>query len=1148
MNAAEVADSELRNAIQNGRVILVAGSGVSIAASYDVAKKQSHPQASWTGLLVSGLKWLKEHNLIDLEEADAQIILLKKNAQTHRFISAAEDIVTGMGGVHSIHFQKWLEQSVGSIKAYDRSVLDSLNAVRLNGHFLFTTNYDDLLLGGQGQLDRITWQDSEALINAVRSWNNEKVIYLHGHWRQPTSVVLDWKSYNRIASDKDYREDLAAFWKTNPWVYVGCGVGGLSDPDFGILFKRYAARARQAKLWDFCLVLRSQLDEFQSYFDKHKFNIRAVAFGEDHSELSQYLLSLLPDRSTTSNPLGSSVTATMAKAPRIPVAPEFYAEPDYIGSHVFVGRTAELNVLNDWAKSVDSTNLLLLEAIGGNGKSILTWEWTTNHAIQMRSDWAGRFWYSFYERGAVMQDFCSRALSYITGRPLKDFKKRKTAKLKVELLAELHARPWLFILDGLERVLVAYHRIDAAEIRDEEIDSPTDEILNRNPCDAIRDEDTDLLRALAGCKPSKILVSSRLTPRVLLNQSGQPIPGVQRLMLRGLRSPDAEKLMRSCGVIGTSAQMQEYLHQNCDNHPLVIGILAGLIVNYLPNRGNFDAWSTDPRAGIALNLGKLDLVQRRNHILHAAIADLPDASRQLLSTLALLSESVDYQTLVALNPLAPSEDALRKPTHRWNSRWLSPAEKRRVENQYKTAIEHSKVARSKLPEIVRDLEQRGLLQFEVHENRYDLHPVVRGVAAGGINMNDKELYGQRVVDHFSSQQRDAYHHAETLDDLRAGLQVVRTFLSLGQFANASKFYRGDFARALKRNVEGYAEILALLGPLFPDGWGKLPSECENSHHLSNDVASALTYLGHPKEALEAYGSVLEYNLSCENTGDVRSTLSNIARSLLVQSRPAKALQFCTQALDLATLANNPTDKWRISRLLRHIYSFLGQWDKVDTISANCDEIASRLLVATGSQWRFENAQSELWRGTLSQDSFTAFELATNEGQNRKGVRLLNRIRGEWLVEESEWELAAESLSTAVQLARERGLFESISETALVLSKIQLGELSGNDALNEANRLSQLWQPAHRYLSMVWNAIGNEEEAKRHALDSFRSAWADGEPYVHRYELERATELLEKMGISSAVLPSYDQNKDEVFAWEFNLQAHIAIIKGEKGRI
>ena len=87
---------------------------------------------------------------------------------------------------------------------------------------------------------------------------------------------------------------------------------------------------------------------------------------------------------------------------------------------------------------------------------------------------------------------------------------------------------------------------------------------------------------------------------------------------------------------------QNYLKSQCDCHPLVTGVLAGLINDYLPDKGNFDAWAADPDGGGRLNLANLDLIQRRNHILNAALDALPEKSRQLLSTLALLSEAVDY--------------------------------------------------------------------------------------------------------------------------------------------------------------------------------------------------------------------------------------------------------------------------------------------------------------------------------------------------------------------------------------------------------------------------------------------------------------------------------------------------------------------------
>ena len=207
----------------------------------------------------------------------------------------------------------------------------------------------------------------------------------------------------------------------------------------------------------------------------------------------------------------------------IPAPPVLYAEPRYIGSHAFVGRAAQLATLNDWAASAEAHPVLLFEAIGGTGKSMLTWEWATRHARDAREDWAGMFWYSFYEKGAVMADFCRRALAYMTGQPLEAFQKKKQPELTERLLHQLQARCWLLILDGLERVLVAYHRYDAAQLADEQA-GRTDEIGRRDPCSAIRPLDDDLLRQLAGAGPSKILITSRLVPRVLLNPANRPSP------------------------------------------------------------------------------------------------------------------------------------------------------------------------------------------------------------------------------------------------------------------------------------------------------------------------------------------------------------------------------------------------------------------------------------------------------------------------------------------------------------------------------------------------------------------------------------------------------------------------------------------------
>ena len=287
MNSSNQDKAELQNAILEKRALIVAGTGVSISASYDAVTKQSHPEASWAGLLENGLQWLKEHKLMDEDIVDSHLKLLKKNPQTHRFISAAEDIVTGMGGVDSVYFVDWLANTVGKIKANDRNLLDAIEALRVQGNILATTNYDGLLLGNPALLTPITWQDSDAIVGAMRKRDTSNVIFLHGYWRKPASVILDWKSYDQIARDQNYRDDLVACWKTSTWIYVGCGVSGLNDPDFGLLLERYGQRARDAGHWDYCLVREDQRDAFQAHFEKNNFNIRAVSFGKNHGDLPQ---------------------------------------------------------------------------------------------------------------------------------------------------------------------------------------------------------------------------------------------------------------------------------------------------------------------------------------------------------------------------------------------------------------------------------------------------------------------------------------------------------------------------------------------------------------------------------------------------------------------------------------------------------------------------------------------------------------------------------------------------------------------------------------------------------------------------------------------------------------------------------------------
>ena len=228
---SDVLVDDLREQLTRGQLVVVVGTGVSVAATGGM------PDASWRGLLLNGVRYCEAVMGLGLpggwgDRLRAQI----DSGDIEEMLLAAEN-VTRLDGPAGGEYGRWLEQSVGSLRATSSEVIQAIAAL---GAPIATTNYDNLIEDVTG-LPRVTWQQ-EAEAERVMRRDGPGVLHLHGHWRDPASVVLGIRSYERVLGDEHAQGMQRALAMLTSLVFVGFGAG-LDDPNFAAL-RAWLRRAR----------------------------------------------------------------------------------------------------------------------------------------------------------------------------------------------------------------------------------------------------------------------------------------------------------------------------------------------------------------------------------------------------------------------------------------------------------------------------------------------------------------------------------------------------------------------------------------------------------------------------------------------------------------------------------------------------------------------------------------------------------------------------------------------------------------------------------------------------------------------------------------------------------------------------------------
>jgi tetratricopeptide (TPR) repeat protein len=802
----------------------------------------------------------------------------------------------------------------------------------------------------------------------------------------------------------------------------------------------------------------------------------------------------------------------------IPRPPEPWVAHWYslLGNRPLVGRREELNLLTDWVarppSDVYHARVLALVAIGGMGKSALAWHWWNEIAPQEMKPLAGRMWWSFYESDARFENFTARALSYVTGRPLAETEKVPHRDREDQLLRIFDREPHLVVLDGLERELVAYARIDAAHLADEDLDAETAHKIAQPTGlpgaatqslvgDAKLRQTADprtghFLRRLTQVRAARILVTTRLFPYELQEVNGKPLPGVFVTFLPGLSDDDAVELWRSLGISGARDALVPFF-RSFEGHPLLVRALAGEIARDRRSPGDFYKWK---ERHPDFNPFALPLVQSKSHVLEYALKGLAPEELALLRAIAGFRMPAAYETLAAL---LVGEDRSTQPFSR--------------EDAFDRALAN--------------LDDHGLVGWDRRANRYDLHPIVRGVVWSATGAGDRQVIAERMRAHFEPMPVIDLDTVERLDDLTPAIELYVSEIRLGRFDEAFKVYVERLGEAMIDRLYATRQEVELLELLFPAGVEHAPSlqEPDSQAFALNLIANSLAESGQP-------GRVVPH--------------LRRAAILVERAGPKGVLGFSLLHLSFALLATGALHKaegsaFRALALLGHGSSSLHCVGLVRAIRGLDDgeKVLHRSLLLCESQsvqealFALQLAELALRRGDVAAACLLIDRHWLVAGRERfeQALIVAARVQGEVALALGALDVADERLHHALTRVRAVNFVE---EELFALTALAALHLRRGDIARAREHLDAVWDAAERgpyplrhadarnVLAEIEIHQGHRDAAVATATAAYRLAWCDGPPFAYDYGLRTARAHLQTLGAPEPELPPFDPSKHE----------------------
>jgi len=441
-----------------------------------------------------------------------------------------------------------------------------------------------------------------------------------------------------------------------------------------------------------------------------------------------------------------------------------------------------------------------------------------------------------------------------------------------------------------------------------------------------------------------------------------------------------------------------------------------------------------------------------------------------------------------------------------------------------------------------ELEDRGLLGWDKRGNRYDLHPIVRGVVWGELSEDMRRDVYTTLHAHFEAMPKiEDYLQVESLEDLTPAIELYNTLIGLGRYYDAYAVFRDRMSEATLYRLSASRQRVELLEMLFPDGLDQQPrlSNPAQQANTFNLLALSHHFSGQLDRAVPLFR---QHNAIREKEDDQESLsvgLANLSDVLLPSGAVRESQHAALQSLVIARKIDEPFGAPYSLAQIGLPLAARGLVDEADRLRQRALQVLSvqkdRQAEGVVNQHMAELACWTADHSAASQLADCSWELANVQRFEKDLIRAA-RLQGVASLGLHDLARADERLHHALTRARSVNQVEEEIPALIALSELRRRQ---GDPEAARELLDAVWESAERgpyplfhadalnVLAQIERDTGNTIAAIEAATQAYRKAWCDGPPFAYHWGLEAARAHLNALGAPEpSDLPPYDESKHE----------------------